>query len=498
MKYYFFSGFEVGGVENFTSASGSSDAPIAKKGLYAGKLDNNENFLKTLATGQTTVYMSGWFRWTVDLASDWYVMLGDGPANGQYQVKTHTGGHLKVYIDGNATWYTETTSNLIKNTWYFIEFKFVMHDTTGSFELRVDGENVLSQTGIDTKNVDATVETFKWQGINTTGNCYVDDCAVTDSWADDYGIVVTKTGIDVEDASVHQQKFGSSWDNLKIKQEKYNSITTDVSGDGSATIAHSLGYKPAFMTFAYKATTNTLDSVSFSNANFISGSGQFTPFYYDTSGVNQSLRDIVSSSDTSNINLTIDGANSKNYKMYTYVLADLAEETAHAPAFSGNDYGMRISQKGYSAKTDQDYRMIYSSKYASFGIAKTGTLSFDLPEVTLNDGEEDLQYVSATFADLGISAGYHPYMIMLSDIDISSDSPSYIWLDEGYVPWLPFTGSPERISHAGAFCTNDRIVFYGWRSYTDWGSGASATFGSIDSSYFACRYMIFKETMTFS
>ena len=505
MKYYFFSGFEVGDSFNFTSASGGVGTSVVKKGNYSGENQDNENFRKVLATGLTTVYMSGWFRWSVDIGNNWFVFVGEGTSNTQFEVKTNN-GHLKVYINANGVTYTETVTNLVKDTWYFIEFKFVLHDSAGLFELKVNGESVLSQSNIDTKNVDSAITTFKWQGINAAGYCYVDECGLSDNFPSNYEQVigVSKTGIDIKSASVHQLKFGSSFNTLKIRQSQYNSITTDGDGNGSATINHGLSYKPAFMSFAHMVTTYTVDGVSFSNAIFPAGSAHFCPFYYDTSGINQSLRDILITSDTNNINLIINGPAGKNYKLYTYIFSDIAEETSQAKTFTGNDYGLRISQPGYDVKTDPDYRMIFTSKDSVFHIAKTGTISFTIDDETINDGDESLQYKSVTFASLGISDGYHPFMLMLPNWDISGETvieqlfsvvSNY---DTQYLPWLPFSGLPEAVSHAGAFCTNDRIIFYCWRSYVDMGSGGSRNFASCDSEFFVMRYMIFNETMTFS
>ena len=435
MKYHFFSGFETGGLDNFTSASGSVQSSVKRKGIYAGDNEDNENFLKTLDTGQSTIYMSGWFRWSVPPPSQSIIFVGDGPSNGQFMVRLYNLHHFWVTPWGNGQNYFFYIDGAIEiNKWYFIELKFVVHDTNGLFELRLNAGLVGSKTGIDTKNIDSTVKTFKWQGINWgAGHCYVDNCGIADNWAYDYGWIVSKAGVDVANASVHQSKFGSNWDTLKIKQQQYNSITTNGAGDGLATIPHGLGYKPAFMVFAHKNPTDTVDGVSFNNANFISGSGQFTPFYYDTAGVNQSLRDIVGSSDVNNINLKIKGPASKNYKIYTYTMADLAEETSQSTPTTSNHYGLRVSQKGYDVKTAPDYRMIYSSKYRAFHIIKTGTFPVDMPGETIGSGGESLTYQQRMFSDLGISNGYHPYMVMIPDMDISMASPAYIWLDGGYV-----------------------------------------------------------------
>ena len=498
MKYHFFSGFEaVDWIDsaNFTSKSGSIQSTIVKKGVYAGDNENNENFIKTLDTAVTTVVMSGWFRWSVDVGSGNLVMLGYGATAGQFYVATNV-GYLYVYVHGSDTNYLTSTNKLVKDTWYFIELKFVVHDTTGSFELRLDGETILSRSNIDTKGTDASLTQFRWQGINTTGHCYVDECGLSDDFPSNYEQVigVSKTGVDIKEASVHQLKFGSSFNTLKIRQKQYQQIVTNGAGVGSATIAHNLGYKPAFMIYTYRATTNTLDGISYSHANFITGSCQFCPFYDDPTRSNPSLLDVFATADISNINIKItNGGDSSAYRLYIYIFSDIAEETNQTKTFSGNDYGLRVSQPGYDVKTDPDYRMIYTSKDSVFHIAKTGEISLTIPAITLNDGEEDLVKTEVLFSSIGVSSGYHPYMVMVKDYDIYYDDA--IWLRGGFVPWLPFTGLPDCVSHAGIFCTNDRIVCYGWRSYVNMGGGASGSWTDVVMRF---RYMIFNETMTFS
>lgn len=69
----------------------------------------------------------------------------------QIIIVLNTDGTLSISRGGITTLGT-TTYTLTTNTEYYIEFKATIHDTTGSFELRIDGVNQLSATNQDTKN----------------------------------------------------------------------------------------------------------------------------------------------------------------------------------------------------------------------------------------------------------------------------------------------------------------------------------------------------------
>lgn len=71
-------------------------------------------------------------------------------------------GELAVYKGGSSI---ATTSglNIIAGAWYYIEFK-VVTGTTGTYELRVDGVNVLSSGSYNTKTTNNYHTTFRLTG----------------------------------------------------------------------------------------------------------------------------------------------------------------------------------------------------------------------------------------------------------------------------------------------------------------------------------------------
>ena len=68
-------------------------------------------------------------------------------------------------------------------TWHYIEFKIYVHDTTGTFEVHVDGVQVLVSTGAqDTKNqTSANVTMFGFEGYKLTDDIRVCDLYICDA-----------------------------------------------------------------------------------------------------------------------------------------------------------------------------------------------------------------------------------------------------------------------------------------------------------------------------
>lgn len=97
-----------------------------------------------------------------------------------------TGRHLMVAIDytnqrfilrrGNTLLDNTSSSLLGLDTWYHVEFKFNIHNSTGLYELRLDGTDVMSDSGVDTKEVVSDfVYSLEFQGIQAKNNDNADE-----------------------------------------------------------------------------------------------------------------------------------------------------------------------------------------------------------------------------------------------------------------------------------------------------------------------------------
>lgn len=77
-----------------------------------------------------------------------------------------------------------SSSGISLGSWFYLEFKWDIHDTTGSLSVKLNGTTVLSLTGQDTRNAgDGTWARIVLQnGSNATGTeVYVDDLAIWDT-----------------------------------------------------------------------------------------------------------------------------------------------------------------------------------------------------------------------------------------------------------------------------------------------------------------------------
>lgn len=86
-------------------------------------------------------------------------------------------GTLFVWMGSTSTVLQTGATVLAANSWYYVEFKAVINDTTGSYELRIDGISELVANGVDTKNGATGVATGFW--VYSAGDpswaWYIDD-----------------------------------------------------------------------------------------------------------------------------------------------------------------------------------------------------------------------------------------------------------------------------------------------------------------------------------
>ncbi len=105
-----------------------------------------------------------------------------------YNADTHVS--LQILGDGNfrvvrgvetafTTIATGTTRVEFDDGWHYLEFKVFHHDTLGTFEVRLDEENVFSGTGVDTINAGAGNPTSSHIRISRL------EGGVTTTWIDD-------------------------------------------------------------------------------------------------------------------------------------------------------------------------------------------------------------------------------------------------------------------------------------------------------------------------
>ena len=70
----------------------------------------------------------------------------------QFSLKVQSDGRLSAHGGGGSHLATTSAPALALEKWHYIEAKVVCHDTAGSYEVRVDSVNVLSDSDVDTRS----------------------------------------------------------------------------------------------------------------------------------------------------------------------------------------------------------------------------------------------------------------------------------------------------------------------------------------------------------
>ena len=134
--------YAVGDTQYFSIVAG-------RTGGYAVKSVNGSYYFQTPAlTTNGTMIVSFGYRTDYAIQSYNICFLFDGDTQGMGLALT-AGGDIQV-CRGGAVLATTTGLACVTNTWYFIEFKVVC-GSAGSYELRVNGNTVLSATGVNTQ-----------------------------------------------------------------------------------------------------------------------------------------------------------------------------------------------------------------------------------------------------------------------------------------------------------------------------------------------------------
>lgn len=196
MSLLFFDGFEVYATADISmrwnSVNGSptinaSGGRRSSGALYApNSANSSHNVSKSLDGNYSTVVMGFNFNPNIfDSSITTFAQLLDG-STVQLSLRLNATGTISVCL-GALTIIDTSVTAITANAENYIEFKATIHDTTGSFELRLNGANILSASNVDTKassnayvnNVllgttgGLTVKTWKYDDfyiLNTSGS----------------------------------------------------------------------------------------------------------------------------------------------------------------------------------------------------------------------------------------------------------------------------------------------------------------------------------------
>lgn len=170
-------------------------------------------------------------------------------------LRYNSAGALIVTRNGTVLG-TSSAGVITAGAWYYIEFGATIHDSTGAYEVRVSGINVLSASGVDTRNggTSGTIESVELHtGIDNGGfNIQIDDL-----WIDSatyHGDCKIET-LRPTGAGAHTDftpSAGSNWQNVDDAAPN-----DDTDYNASSTVAH----QDTFATGDLAAVSGTVKGV---------------------------------------------------------------------------------------------------------------------------------------------------------------------------------------------------------------------------------------------
>ncbi len=87
---------------------------------------------------------------------------------------------INAHLLGSGTPDTSTSRFMVEDIWYYFEIKLNIDNSTGSYEVKVDGVTKLSNSGVDTKNGNGTGKYLRWTNP-TVVDSYFDDIYICDN-----------------------------------------------------------------------------------------------------------------------------------------------------------------------------------------------------------------------------------------------------------------------------------------------------------------------------
>lgn len=206
------SGFELGsGTDMFDAISGT--VPTFDSGTVASA---SSIYSLKYASGGTTRYAEVAFSGT-SITEFYYRMHfridGFGttfvtpmlprfmsPSGEQCSIRLNSTGFLVASRNGTALATAGTA--LSTNTWYLIECHVVLHASTGTFDIKVDGSTSgrgLTASGNTKGQSEAYISAMRLQNADDSKNCWYDDVAINDvsgsfntGWIGDGTVVIIK------------------------------------------------------------------------------------------------------------------------------------------------------------------------------------------------------------------------------------------------------------------------------------------------------------------
>jgi hypothetical protein len=180
MARLFQTGLEMGSLEvfnvqryNITLSSSVTRGSWSSYSLNSGGSSGVARF--SLPSAPSEFYCG--FGLRPENANAWVAQFYSPGGALQCSLLIDAGGHIDAYRADSAK-LTDGSKVLTVDTWYYIECHWVIDDSTGSVEVKIDGVVDSSATGVDTKG-STTYSTV--ESISTAEGGYYDDIYVNDT-----------------------------------------------------------------------------------------------------------------------------------------------------------------------------------------------------------------------------------------------------------------------------------------------------------------------------
>lgn len=135
---------------------------------------------RTLAGNYSTLYVGFALRRPTVTSGDeiFCRFLDAGTEQMSVRMVTNTG---ILYVSRNGTTVATSSFGIVINVWYYIEFMATIHNTTGAYELRVNGTNIASASGVNTRgSANNFANQLGFGGASNVGITDIDDIYLCD------------------------------------------------------------------------------------------------------------------------------------------------------------------------------------------------------------------------------------------------------------------------------------------------------------------------------
>jgi len=191
-------GAEAGDKLDWSAYHGSQahvSGTVAHTGTYSYYINGSDGYYRLLVANKTELWIRSWVQ--MGDISNSPVIFDFGVGSSRVRVRINADGSISL-LSGDTTVLNTFNAVILPNIWYMFEVYLYPHDTTGVFQVKVDGVVKNNYSGDTVPGTGAAITYVDFRGINWT-NTYHDDIAVNDnsggvddSWCGDGRVIALK------------------------------------------------------------------------------------------------------------------------------------------------------------------------------------------------------------------------------------------------------------------------------------------------------------------